>query len=288
VVLDRTTPVASVLERHHYLPFGEERPVEAPTTISTRAFTGHERDSENGLDYMLARYYSSSLGRFMAVDPSSVSIVLTDPQSWNRYAYAANNPIRYVDPDGTHNEEGHTTLTDEALNGGCECSTQMAGEVTEANVSQDTAASIVDISAKGSNEHGLAGVNPDGSWQTPAEAQAGTASYIDSEVATAANSALNGDISGARAAMGRAAHAAQDADADSHEGGQRWEGLLRPIKALQHGKNDQNLTNRERTEGVAATRAVHGATEAAIRSEGSARGLSDATISQTVRSFNGQ
>jgi hypothetical protein len=225
----------------------------------------------------------------MAVDPASESIVLTDPQSWNRYTYAANNPIRYIDPDGTHNEEGHRELTNEALAGGCECSTQFSGEVTEANVSQDTWTSIADTSAAGANQHGMAGQNPDGSWQTPAEAQAGTAAYIDSEIATAAESALNGDISGARAAMGRATHAAQDADADSHEGGQRWQGLDTPIPtAVRHMRNDKNLTNRERGEGVAATRAVHGATVAAIHSAGAARGLNDATVNQAVRDFNGQ
>jgi RHS repeat-associated protein len=55
---------------------------------------GHE------LDYMLARSYSSSLGRFMAVDPASGSARPTNPQSWNRYSYAGNNPVRYVDPNG--------------------------------------------------------------------------------------------------------------------------------------------------------------------------------------------
>jgi hypothetical protein len=47
---------------------------------------------------MLARYYSSSLGRFMAVDPASESVV--NPQTWNRYSYSLNNPILFIDPDG--------------------------------------------------------------------------------------------------------------------------------------------------------------------------------------------
>ncbi len=146
---------------------------------------------------IMARYYSTSLGRFMAVDPSSVSIVLTSPQSWNRYTYAANNPLRYVDPDGTHNEEGHTTLTNEALGGGCECSTEATGKVTEANLGQDTFwTSIADTSAEGANQHGMAGKNEDGTWQSSAAAQAETTAYIDGQVAEAASLALNGDAAG--------------------------------------------------------------------------------------------
>jgi uncharacterized protein RhaS with RHS repeats len=52
------------------------------------------------LDYFLARYYSSAQGRFTSVDPLMASARVTVPQSWNRYAYAFNNPLRFVDPDG--------------------------------------------------------------------------------------------------------------------------------------------------------------------------------------------
>ncbi len=63
-------------------------------------FTGKERDAETGLDYFGARYYSGAQGRFTAVDPSMESAVLQNPQSWNRYAYTINNPLRYIDPTG--------------------------------------------------------------------------------------------------------------------------------------------------------------------------------------------
>jgi len=49
---------------------------------------------------MLARYYASSLGRFMAVDPDPASINGYAPQTWNRYAYVLGNPLVYVDQDG--------------------------------------------------------------------------------------------------------------------------------------------------------------------------------------------
>jgi RHS repeat-associated protein len=64
-------------------------------------FTGKERDSESGLDNFGARYDRSSLGRFMSPDPVMVSWRrMVNPQVWNAYSYAGNNPLRYVDPTG--------------------------------------------------------------------------------------------------------------------------------------------------------------------------------------------
>lgn len=56
---------------------------------------------ETGLDYFEARYLSAAQGRFTSVDPDqNLGLHLTDPQGWNGYAYARNNPLKYVDPDG--------------------------------------------------------------------------------------------------------------------------------------------------------------------------------------------
>jgi RHS repeat-associated protein len=49
---------------------------------------------------MSARYYSSGLGRFLAIDPASESIRPADPQTWNKYSYVLNNPLAFVDPTG--------------------------------------------------------------------------------------------------------------------------------------------------------------------------------------------
>jgi RHS repeat-associated protein len=59
-----------------------------------------ERPKEAVYQIMFARYYASSLARFMAVDPSRRSVRPEFPQSWNRYTYALNNPILLIDPDG--------------------------------------------------------------------------------------------------------------------------------------------------------------------------------------------
>jgi RHS repeat-associated protein len=68
-------------------------------------FTGKERDSETGLDYFGARYYSNGLGRFTTPDWSATPVPvpyadLTDPQSLNQYSYVRNLPTTKADPDG--------------------------------------------------------------------------------------------------------------------------------------------------------------------------------------------
>jgi RHS repeat-associated protein len=99
-----TGPSQNEIARYDFLPFGEEPAAGPPSTLK---FTGQERDTEtqfgawNSLDYFGARYYQSQTGRFSSVDPGHIGGDLFDPQSWNGYAYARNNPLRFIDPTGT-------------------------------------------------------------------------------------------------------------------------------------------------------------------------------------------
>jgi len=113
----------SVKTRLDYLPFGEELSagvglrtsgIGYSVTDSTRQkFTSKERDAESGLDYFGERYYSSAQGRFISVDPLGASAIIADPQSFNRYTYVVNNPLRYVDPDGLDAKNPWAGLSDE-------------------------------------------------------------------------------------------------------------------------------------------------------------------------------
>jgi RHS repeat-associated protein len=81
-----------------FAPYGQE--ISPQVTSNHYKFTGKERDAESGLDYFGARYMSSSMGRFMSPDDFTKDTHVADPQSWNLYAYARNNPLRYTDPTG--------------------------------------------------------------------------------------------------------------------------------------------------------------------------------------------
>src|SRR5205807_4637251 len=79
------------------LPFGDALTCSGsdPSPIH---FTGKERDSESGNDNFGARYYGSSLGRFMSPDPLAGHT--EDPQTLNRYTYVRNNSLNLTDPTG--------------------------------------------------------------------------------------------------------------------------------------------------------------------------------------------
>jgi subtilisin len=108
--------------RHDYRPFGEElfagvgmRTTGQGYATNTqqdgqrKQFTGKERDIETELSYFLARYSSSVQGRFNSPDPfnplisgndDAIAAYANQPQNWNRYSYALNQPLKYIDPDG--------------------------------------------------------------------------------------------------------------------------------------------------------------------------------------------
>jgi RHS repeat-associated protein len=54
-----------------------------------------------GLYDFLFRQQSSAQGRWLVPDPAGLAAVdITNPQTWNRYAYVANNPLDAIDPLG--------------------------------------------------------------------------------------------------------------------------------------------------------------------------------------------
>ncbi len=93
-----TNASGGMVIRQDYFPFGESGSTMAG---DPRRFTGKERDAETAFDYFDARYYRNVWGRFTAADPViTIKSTSRDPQLWNRYSYARQNPLRFLDPTG--------------------------------------------------------------------------------------------------------------------------------------------------------------------------------------------
>jgi uncharacterized protein RhaS with RHS repeats len=60
-----------------------------------------------------ARYYGSSLGRFVTPDPGNIGVNRLNPQSWNAYSYTLNNPLSLTDPTGLYVCEDSTECDSE-------------------------------------------------------------------------------------------------------------------------------------------------------------------------------
>jgi RHS repeat-associated protein len=81
-----------------YAPFGEQY---AAAGSSFYNFTGQQQWTTSGLDDFPFRRYSPVQGRWISPDRAGLAAVdITNPQTWNRYAYVMNNPLANIDPLG--------------------------------------------------------------------------------------------------------------------------------------------------------------------------------------------
>lgn len=110
-ILSLTDENANIVYEQNFDAWGRERNtvtweyVDATATGSlagfewlTRGYTGHEHLPEFGLINMNGRMYDPILGRMLSPDNYVQSPFNT--QSYNRYSYVINNPLKYIDPSG--------------------------------------------------------------------------------------------------------------------------------------------------------------------------------------------
>jgi RHS repeat-associated protein len=106
-----STPAETVYFDGGYAPFGEPY---ATSGTPDYVFAENAQDASvvegatAGYAYdTLNRKYSAAQSRWIAPDPAGLNAVdLTNPQSWNRYAYVLNTPLNYFDPFGLTNDCG--------------------------------------------------------------------------------------------------------------------------------------------------------------------------------------
>jgi RHS repeat-associated protein len=107
-----SSQAGTLQELTDYYPFGSIRLDEKASGFSEqRKYIGEEYDQDTGLNYLNARYYNSTLGKFISQDPLAIEALQTtdnkkfvalisSPQNWNTYSYALNNPLVASDPSG--------------------------------------------------------------------------------------------------------------------------------------------------------------------------------------------
>lgn len=80
-------------------------------------FAGTDRDLETNSEHARFRQFSTNLGRWLSPDQYLGSYDINNPQSFNRYSYALNNPANFLDPSGLTITcmDGHC-IDDEGLN----------------------------------------------------------------------------------------------------------------------------------------------------------------------------
>ena len=147
-----------MLSTHDYLAYGEEL-TDPEFQTNNMKFTGHERDPETGLDYMLARYYSSGGGRFLQVDPG-YDYDPMDPMSFNLYSYVRGNPVMNVDPTGMRLyafEDGQTITVDDGIDEVYSVTEDACTRVTDTDGDAITQRDFLDFAATVYAESGSTG-----------------------------------------------------------------------------------------------------------------------------------
>jgi RHS repeat-associated protein len=239
-----TDASGNVQQKYYYYPYGGMQS-STGSDPNHYKFTGKEHDTESNLDYFGARHYSSMIGRFMTVDPSRLSAFIEDPQSWNRYSYVHNSPLRLVDKNGKWPTDIHNQIIDLAF----------------PNLTPDQRQILKNVSAQQDNiltggqanstayQHALSSPG-----QTAAEAAQKFSDFVSGSEADAQtiqiqfwlsdpDSALDNQLSdSALAAFGLALHDMVDSTSPAHAGFQLWNWKNFHDSLYAHERRESSIT----------------------------------------------
>ena len=250
-----TDQTGAVLERHDYLPFGEEWNPQPST--DPRMFTGKERDAETGFDYFGARYLSAKTARFTTTDPTfTLADNLVDPQRWNRYVYVRNSALRFLDKDGKWPTESHNEIIVTAFPG---LSAHQLAILRQASIEMDNCATCQMRSHNHQHFMKSPGEDPRSARQAALEFIDQQESFAQASQGKATNRAS--DISDASLReFGRALHTLTDGTSPAHVDGRGdprdWSGL--PVSfggyatVTQHNAEESSMSPHELQNAVSA------------------------------------
>jgi RHS repeat-associated protein len=172
-----------------------------------------ERDPEGPRYYDHARHHDTALGQFTS--PDLLQGKIEDPQSWNRYTYTRNNPLKYVDPNGKWPSRApmrtHQAAIDRAL------SFLRASDRTILKQQQ-----VAIDRLQSSEESPLHAMTPAGRPRESAIRQANN--FVRSSLERARELEASGQHEEAMKNVGNAIHTLQDSTSPSHRGFQEWNG----------------------------------------------------------------
>jgi RHS repeat-associated protein len=198
-----TTGTGTIAERYTYDAYGNPIFLDGSGTPITNSlianrllFTGREFDTETGLYYYRARYYSAELGRFLQRDPEEADDL------FSLYAYCLNNPINRTDPTGLFYVQDHDAITREAIKDFGYNSYTIAA-LSNANSLSDV------LDADKLERHAIAGPGEDDDVGKKKAIAAAKAS-IDSDLTLAMETLEKCNVKGAIWHLGRALHTTQD------------------------------------------------------------------------------
>jgi RHS repeat-associated protein len=246
----------NLLDDCDFLPYGSEV-CAASSSGNHYLFTGKERDAETGNEYFGGRYYESNLGRFVSVDPTRLSAFIDDPQTWNRYSYAHNNPLEYVDSNGKWPTKIHNQIIDAAFPNLTATQRQILRDVS---AQQDAILS----GGQGNSlafQHAMRGPG-----QSVEEAQADYNKFVSMNEDEATKDQINFWLAGnpgysdkALAEFAAALHAVLDSTSPAHAGFQLWE-WWNPRLVRRHTQAEKTISNQQLQNAVSAAQSAFNAT----------------------------
>lgn len=252
-----TNMSGGVFDSMDYQPFGEQI---AGGTGSPHKFTGKERDAESGLDNFGFRYNASTMGRFMTPDPSRLSVFFTNPQTWNRYSYVYNNPLRLTDDNGKWPTDIHNRIIDNSFPNLTAAQRQILKNVSAQQDSILAGGQANDASF----EHAMRG--PD---QTVEQAQGQFNDFVSSTEDSAQTAQWTfwlsdpdnaGSLSDeALARFGEALHAILDSTSPAHAGFQKWDGR-NPALVIAHHNAEKTINDQQMQNAINAARSAFNST----------------------------